>query len=124
MKVTFTKEMKEVITIAQATAVKKVIECMKEDTGLKDYAKSAVSYAKAYGEILKVEAEIAKNRRVWDRYDEGTEDIDVWLKIKAFDGCLNFYDIGVYLSDLWDISNDNSDEIKEKMYIATYKFTK
>lgn len=124
MKITFTKEAKEYITFAQETAVRKVIDYMKEDTGIKDYAKSAVSYAGAYGEILKVEAEIAKNGRVWDRYDEGTEDIDVWLKIKAFDGCLNFYDIGVYLSDLWDISRENEDEIKEKMYIATYRLVK
>lgn len=126
MKVTFTKEMKEVITVAQVTAVKKVIDYMKEDTGIKEYAEMATRIVTGWNdnEILEVKAEIAGNARVWDRYDEGTENIDVWLNIKAFKECEGFYRIGVYLSDIWEITGENNEEIKEHMYIEEYKLTK
>lgn len=124
MKVTFTKEAKQYITFAQETAVRKVIEGFKEDTDIKTYAKMAAQVASdSYTdfEIFKVEAEIAGNARVWDRYDEGTENIDVWLNIKAFDEFRGFYEIGAYVSDIWEISDNNRAEIKGHMFIRHYE---
>ena len=123
MKVAFTKEAKEIITLAQAPEAKKVIEYMKDDTGLKDYAEMAARVAGGNDsyEILKATAEIALNADNYDVFWQGSGHLDVYLKIYAFNAYKGFFDIGVYLSDVWQICGDNTDEIKSRMYINHYK---
>lgn len=76
-------------------------------------------------DILSVEAEYAKNsNNEYDRFYEGSEHMDVWLTIKAFDSTNGFYLVSGYLSDAWDICSapdcDNRDEIRARMYIRHY----
>lgn len=126
MKIKFTNDAKRAVNIAQMPAVEKVKKYCEDYTNgdLQDYAIAAAWVAgctdRAWVEILKVDAEIAKNGRVWDAIDEGTEDIDVWLNIYAFDSYTGFYEIGIYLTDAWQISEDNYDEIKSHMFINKY----
>ena len=46
--------------------------------------------------------------------------LDIWLTVYAFDPFDGFYNIGVYLSDIWQLSGENADEIKSHMYIEEY----
>ena len=124
MKVKFTEKQKRFITVAQLPIVKEIIADMKEDTGLKDYAMSAdacASDGEATGaEILSVEAEIAKNCKAWDRYSDESEDLDIWLTVKAYHFYAGFYVIGCYLSDIWDLNGENGAEIRSHMYIRHF----
>lgn len=132
MKIKFTDTMKKIITVSELPQVKRIIADMKEDTGLDDYARTAARIAVGnYGnEILKVEAEIAKNGRVWNRYADESGDLDVWLKVYAFNTFYGFYTIGAYLSDIWEASADinsgrnNYDELRGYMYIREFKEVK
>jgi len=122
MKVKFGPEQKKIITVAQLPAVRQLIEFMREDTGLRDYAETAATLASDYSgmEILKAEAEIALNSRVWNQYGDETENIDIWIKVYAYHSYYGFYDIGVYLTDLWALCSDNKEEIRSHMYIRHY----
>lgn len=127
MKIKITPEMKKILTVAEMPTVRKIIadfkECDKES--FQSDIRTAVILASgenASFEILKAEAEIAKNCRAGDFFGNGeAENIDIWLTIYAYHNCYGFYDIGVYLSDLWQLGGDNKEEIKSHMYIN--KFT-
>lgn len=126
MKVKFTAEAKKYITVAEAPHVKKIMAYMKEnesDESLKDYAQIAARVASGDWndfEILKAEAEISKNCRAHDNYHEGSGTLDIWLTIYAYNAYKGFYNIGVYLSDIWQLTGDNGEEIRSHMYIAEY----
>lgn len=120
MKVSISKKSKKVITLAQASIARKLVEEMKDDEmSVNEYAEIAARVAggNAEYEILKAKAEIAKNSRVFNRYGEDTENLDVWIECYAFNPYKGFFDIGIYLSDIWEISNSNDEEIKKHMYI-------
>lgn len=123
MRVMMTDDSKKIITLAEAPYARQIIEELKEDTGLQEYARMAANVAGGnYNyEILKATAEITRNRNVWDQYGEGTGMLDVLLKIYAFNRLAGFYEINVFLSDIWQITGDNTDEIRDRMWIAHYE---
>lgn len=122
MKIKFTAEQKKFITVAELPEVKKIIAEMKEDTGLKDYAEIAARIASRDNgnEILKAEAEIAKNQRVFNRYTDESGNLDIWLTVYAFNSYKGFYTIGAYLSDIWESTGDNAEELRGYMYIREF----
>lgn len=78
MKIKFTNEAKQIITVAELPAVKTLIAEMRDDEGMKDYAATAAQIAARDGsnEILKAEAEITKNQRIFNRYSEDSGNLD------------------------------------------------
>ena len=125
MKVQFTADMKRIVTVAEMPAVKKVMRCANEDectaTDLARVAARLVFDDNA-AMIIEARARIAKNQRVWDAFDEETRDIDVWIEFTAFSEYRSSFIIaGVYLTDLWQLTTDNADEIKSHMYIRRFK---
>lgn len=128
MKVKFTDTMKNIVTVAEMPAVRKVIEAEKNDectaTDLARVAARLVFDDNA-AMIIEANARIAKNQRVWDAFDEETRDIDVWIEFTAFSEYRSSFIIaGVYLTDLWQLTKDNADEIKSHMYIRRFKEVK
>lgn len=130
MKVSLTAEMKKFITVAEMPAVKKVMQYEKEEDSYSAKVWAEITAKMLFGHsgvtVLTASAEIAKNQRIWDVFGEGTGDIDVWITFTAFDGTdffagNEFVISGVYLSDLWNLTSDNADEIKKHMYIRRFK---
>lgn len=70
--------------------------------------------------VLKAEISAALNERVYNYYNDDSGRVDLWLEIKAYDSYFGFYDIGCYLSDIWQIGADNRDEIKSHMYVRHF----
>ncbi len=127
MKVQITKEAKKWLKVAQMPAVRKIIaDCKEEDIcDLKEYGQMAASLA-ADGnynfEILKASAEIAGNCRINDAFFDGSGHLDVYCKFYAFNYFAGFYEIGIYLTDLWKIgSEETNKEVRRNMYITAYK---
>lgn len=128
MKVSITKEMKKVITIADMPAVNEVIKTMQYDsTTAKEAAEMAARIASGNNDIkvLEASAEIAGNCRIWDYYnfDGCSAHYDVWINFTAIinNGFGGIIMGGAYLSDINSADGDNSEEIREHMYIR--KFT-
>lgn len=125
MKVNFTAEMRKYIAFAEMPAVKKAMEYAKEDAySAKDWAKVAtrIVFDDNGAKVIEATARIAKNQRVWDAFDEETRHIDIWVEFTAFSEYRSSFIIaGVYLTDLWQLTKDNADEIKSHMYIRQFK---
>ena len=122
MKVTITAEMKKIITTYDMPSVNKVIKVVKEDeTTVNEWAEMAARVAANSNnvEVLKSSAEIVKNCRVWDCYDEGSADFDVWIRFVAYTD--NGFIMGAaYLTDIWSITGENGDEIRTHMHIRKF----
>lgn len=126
MKVNLTAEMKKFITVAEMPAVKKVMQYEKENDEwtVQEWAKMAARlvFDDNGAKVIEATARIAKNQRVWDAFDKETRDIDVWIEFTAFSEYRSSFIIaGVYLTDLWQLTKDNADEIKSHMYIRRFE---
>ena len=125
MKVKITEDSKKVLTLADMPAARKIIKDLKEDSCLEEYGQWCGNIASGSNEsleILKAEAEIAKNCRIWNYYGDDSGDIDVWINFYVFNSYAGFYSIGAYLSDIWKIgSTEANQEVKSHMYIKEYK---
>ena len=126
MKVKFTKEAKNYITIAEAEEAKRMITELKEDEfSASDYLRIAAILANNHWNIdrvLEADAEISRNNRAWNNYHEGSATLDVWVKGLVKADLDTYMEIGVYLTDIWNIGADKETdkEILSHMYIETY----
>ncbi len=120
MKIQVTNKEREYLTAAEMPAVRHIIQDMKEES-IESYADMAMRAFKGSGfEIFRPKATIARNCRVNDRFFEGSGKLDVWIEFLAFSSSYGAYDCGVYVSDLWDLHDENTHELAEKMYIDAF----
>lgn len=122
MKIKFESEQKKYTKVSELPAVKNLILEMKSES-FKYEAEIAARIATGenLNEILKIEAEISHNNRIYNRYADNSGTLDIWFKIYAFNSYSRFYVIGSYLSDLWESTENNENELRKHMYIR--KFT-
>ena len=123
MKITITETMRKVLTIAEMPAVKALQKQFKSEDFEWEAAHAAlIASRNNVSNVLKIEAEIAKNQRIHNYYgnNEDSGDLDIWLRILAYDKYFGFYDIGAYLSDIWSADGKNSEEIRSHMFILEF----
>lgn len=117
---------KDFYTVRDLERARRVIKEQKEDT---ETAKGWAEYAvrEALGndcdylvEVLKAKAHTAKNRRAFDRYFEGSDDMDVWVEATA-ETRYGFIKVGAYLTDIWQTG---AEHYKDHMYIQYFKEVK
>ena len=118
MKVTFQKDYKNWLTVAEVEAARQIIREMKEDTStaaeeaaaaIREALKDTRDYL---DRVLEAEATICKNSRVWNQYGENTGMLDIWISGIAKTSW-GFIEIGACLSDIWSAPA----EYKQHMYI-------
>ena len=126
MKVKITANSKKIITVAEMPKVQEIIKYFQEEdeTPINDYARWAANIVTKHTlcnpEILKATAEITKNARANDSILEGSGNLDVWFEFYIFDKYAGFYEIGAYLTDIWQATDENNEYIKSHMYINAY----
>lgn len=122
MKIRLNKSEHDYFTVREYEIAKEVIASLKEDSGLLEYASMA---ARLVGDmtVITVDATVCKNSRVRNRYTDDSYDIDVWIEILAR-GCINgkmaYAEIGVCLTDVWDICPTNHEDILRQMFVEKY----
>ena len=124
MKVKITKESKKCITLDDVGIANRLVKLFDtEDEDINYYAQMAYHACGGHGdaEILKAEARIAKNARVWDALDEGSKNFDIWFEFYAYDNYYGFYNIGCYWTDLVMLSSENIGETVSHMFVQHYK---
>ena len=126
MKVMLTAEAKKFITVSEMPIVRQMIEGLKEDENTaKEYAEMAARVAMG-GYVVKVfeaSAEIAKNCRAWNNYTNNSGDLDVWVNFTALTS-EGFVMGGAYLTDIWNITGDNNEELRGHMFLRKFTETK
>lgn len=130
-KISFPDEYKRMFTLSDLESCKKLKESIKNDDDKIDLSWEAAMAAVIAsdnhvgdGQILAGNAVFAKNSRIYEHYCEGSGTMDVWIEVKAFDSCYGFYDIGAYLSDIWQHTYENIEATKQHMYIKHYVLEK
>lgn len=135
MKINFPKDFKRWYTLNDIEEAKNMEKVLFEgyDAGRKYDFKSEIESAVylvtgVSAEVLQVTAEHAKNARLVDNktyFGEEAGISDVWFSIKALDRYIGFYEIGAYLTDIWQIAYgpnyDNREEIKSRFCVREYK---
>ena len=124
MRVRITKAEKEFLIIAEMPAVNRLIKSMKEedDFTIEEYAQMVMRAIHPYvrWNIYDAKATIAKNCRISEMFFDGSGTLDVWIEFLAFDALEGAYQCGVYLTDIWNLNEDNRDELKRHMYINSF----
>lgn len=124
MKVKVTENTKSAFLISEIECIKVVENAMKEWGGVTKDDMQILANFVGGSEILKAEAEFAKNRNVWNKYGEGSGRADVWVTLTVFDSWKTFKIVGAYLSDIWEIGGTDSKELEGRMYIRVFEETK
>lgn len=125
IKVTIPKEMKSIITLADMPAVREIQKDFREgEDTLEELGNLAmfVFNDKVY-DFFNASAEIAKNRRVSNFWNDNSKDLDVWIKFIAFNSDCGCYEVGAYVSDIYNIDPRYKKEmeiIKSHMYVNSF----
>lgn len=128
MNVEISKNTERAIYVYQLEAAREIVSQFEDEDGsasLDDAVQTAISIATGETsmcfEVLKATAEIMPYYRAQNRYTDNSENLDVYLTIYAFDEYHGFYKIGCYLSDVWESTGDNAEELRQYMYIGKYE---
>ena len=126
IKVKLTPKSKEILTLAEMPVVKEILNDFAENPyslGEFELGVAARIAARQNGNFsyYDVQAEISKNARIWNAYNDNSRDLDIWITFKAFDPFTGFYEIGCYLTDIWQSTGENGAEIRGRMFIREYK---
>lgn len=122
MKVSFSKDYKEILTVAEVETAKAVIKNLKEDcTTAAEYAEYAVREALKgkcdyLNRVLEAKAEISTNGRAWNVFSGDSGHIDIWLSVIA-KTVWGFIELGAYLSDIF---LTGAESYQDKIYIANH----
>ena len=120
MKVKVTENTKKALYMSEMENLEIMKQAMNDQEGVSKEDIQMFANFLECSEVLKAEAEYAKNARVYDYYREGTEHLDVWIEITAYNGFSKFVIAGAYLSDIWNIGGIDSEELKTRMFIRTF----
>lgn len=123
MKITLPENYKRFLTIADMENLREIRQQMKEEN-LEELAQMAARVASGSNyefEILKSSAEIAKNSRIYNAFTENSAELDVWIEIYAYNRHEGFFDLGVYITDLWQVDGYNNDEIRSHMFLKEFR---
>lgn len=124
MKITLPKNYRSYFTLDDLEAAKSVIQFEKEydedsAAGWGEYAaREALKGTDDYlAEVIQAKAEIAKNNRIYNAYNDTSGYMDVWI-----DGIARtkngFIEFGAYLTDIWQTG---AIDYKQHMFIVRYK---
>ena len=126
MKLKISAEQKKYLTMADAELIPYMQAGFQEQANFKDEYQSLANFiVTGSATVLSAEHTIAKNAKVYNRFgteEHDTEHLDIWFDIICYDNYRDeFYKVGAYLSDVWDIGGVDSDELKRHMYIRRYR---
>lgn len=123
IKITLPAEYKQHYTINEVEQMKKVIDLYNKE--MPETVGDAVQVLEnmVKGKAIEAKAETAGNCRIYNHHDTDSGKIDIYITatIQAYDA---FYIIGAYITDIWNITGDNNDEIKKQMFIREFKETR
>ena len=122
MKIRIRKDDYKWLTIAEMPIAKTLQQMYKDYDFRADAAMMARVASGTYGsfEILKCEPRISGNCRIYDAHDTNSGRLDIWVDAYAYNSYYGFYEFGFYLTDAWQVTGDNNDEIRKNMFVKAF----
>lgn len=123
----FTKDEKRYVTAYEYEKSRDIIRDMRDDESTPaEYLKIAIKALSGVydADVIKADAKVACNRRVWDAYSVGSEQLDVYIegvaKVESESGPA-YIECGAYLSDIWQLTGDqDADATTTSMFYLTW----
>lgn len=119
-----TEASKRLISILEIDDVKTMINNLRVEgleTTIFDYLDIAMSCVKhSNWTFYDVNMSICKNCRIYNYYTDNSAYYDIWVEFKAFNDYEGFYVVGINLSDLYSIGEDNKQDIRQHMFVIEY----
>lgn len=128
IKIKITPDSKRVLALDEMPAVKEIMRCFNTDadSSIGEFelgiAARIASNSNENFTYYDVQAEISKNCRAYNAYNDNSGDLDIWITFKAFNPYSGFYEVGIYLTDIWQSDGENSAEILSHMFVRKYKW--
>lgn len=122
MKVKLMTTSRHSFTLEELRAALQVIDaCSQDEAKAKDYAKFAAKAltGKKHVRIMEAQAEVDKHNGVWDALGAETHEMDVWISFTAITDDEIVLG-GAYLTDIWEIDEENAKEITKRMYVRRF----
>lgn len=120
MKITVSELYKDTMTASQYQRALRFAEAFRNsydsakafNKAMQDYADLAAAYSFGFDgfEVLKFSVEVSPNARVYNLYDDYSDNLDLWFDVLAWDGHKEFQNVGMYLSDIWSIGDHDAEE--------------
>ena len=120
MKITITKESKDYFTYNEVMTAKEIVKEYKDYNVGQDIGTLGCILNKWSAECLSWNAEIAKNNRVYNAHSAESGYLDIWINA-IYDGGDVIYKVGAYITDIWESTGDNREELKSHMYIREFR---
>lgn len=126
MKIKVDEEAKKILTLSDMPIVKQIIKDFK--TNEDDLSWELETLKNIFGatEIIKSEARISKNCRVYNYFNENSNNIDIWIDATFYENYSSenkggvFYIVGAYLTDIYQSTGENWKELQSRMYIRKF----
>ena len=127
MKVKMNKDYKALFTLNDVERAKEIIKIEKtDDSTPEDYLRIAVRHwldrnddRQYIEEVVRAEAYVDKSYTAWDRYFDGSGDMDVYIEGLVRTGH-SYIEIGAYLSDIWEAGSENN--IADKCHTIVFNW--
>ncbi len=118
MKVKIEMSTRKVFTIYEAPIMNKMIEVVKnDDITVKELCKIALNalYSENW-RIYDAKAVLSKNSRIYNYYFDNSGAADIWVECLGFNSFRGAIEIGFYLSDIYQLSDENRVETTRHFY--------
>ena len=126
VKIRISDNSKRIISLAEAEIVNEMLENLREnetETIIPEYldiVMGCICDSSGDWSFYDIQAEICKNSRIYNFHTHNSGNFDVWIEFKAFDRWKGFYIVGVNLTDIYSITSENHEVMREYMYIKHY----
>lgn len=126
MKIQINKESKKVLTLSEMPIVKRIIKDFKDNEDDLSGDLEILMNIFSADEVIKSTAYVSKNCRAYNVFSDDSGNIDIWIQATIYNiyssenGGGVFYMVGAYLSDLWQSTGENREELKSRMYIRKF----
>lgn len=126
MKIQINEESKKVLTLSEMPIVKEIIKDFKDGGDNLSWELETLKNIIGADEVIISSAYVTKNCRAYNVFGDESGNIDIWINTTLYNRYSSentggaFYMVGVYLSDLYQATGDNREELKSRMYIRRF----
>lgn len=93
------------------------------EMAIREILKGTDDYLPSRKPILRAEAKVARNCRIWELFFDGSEDYDVWVEATARTAS-GYIEVGAYLSDIWQIGALEAGELRRRAWVQYFRETR